>query len=179
MSNSEQPTNNATNEPISWLKKFFIYAKEPKIRSWIGFFFIAYFAGMFSTLIWLVSFHWLPIALPFTQATYNGNGSREASQDKLPKYVPGQLIVKLKEGKILTDIESITKKYKMKDVRKLIKKMPSPQERLQAAKNKLQELEASNSPNQTINQEKENINKIIKQQYSVNILPLVHSSIFI
>jgi thermitase len=53
------------------------------------------------------------------------------------EYVPGELIVKLKEGKSLGDIQGLNKKYNVTTTEPAFKKMPMPQETLKELKNKL------------------------------------------
>ncbi len=58
------------------------------------------------------------------------------SQKATPDYVPGQIIVKLKEGYELSAIEPLNRQYGVKEVKELFPKQPSAQERLEEFKKK-------------------------------------------
>lgn len=53
-----------------------------------------------------------------------------------PEFVPGELIVKLKEGKTLEDIKELNAKYKVNSIGKVFKDTPSPQETLKQLKDR-------------------------------------------
>ena len=59
-----------------------------------------------------------------------------------PQYVPGQLIVKLKEGQELASLEALNRRFKVKGVEELFPEHPSPQETLAALRKRLASLEA-------------------------------------
>src|SRR3989338_792640 len=65
------------------------------------------------------------------------------SQDapKAPEYAPGELIVKIREGRSLEDIKDLNKMYGVTSTEKVFKDLPTPQDRLKEAKAKLDELE--------------------------------------
>ncbi|MCX5697979.1 MAG: S8 family serine peptidase, partial [Candidatus Omnitrophica bacterium] len=62
-----------------------------------------------------------------------------------PQYVPGQFIVKLKEGKAVTDIQDLNVQFKVTVVKEVFEKTPSPEEELQQLNAKLANLSTSHS----------------------------------
>ncbi|MBI4846428.1 MAG: S8 family serine peptidase [Candidatus Omnitrophica bacterium] len=64
------------------------------------------------------------------QNTADSNNSPE------PEYAPGQLIIKLKEGKTLDDIKDLNTKYNVHSKEKIFKKSPSPKDVLKQLKEK-------------------------------------------
>jgi len=66
---------------------------------------------------------------------------QSSQQSKEPEFVPGQLIVKLKEGKTLDDVRYLNEKHKIVMTEEVFRKSPSPEETLGNFKKELQELE--------------------------------------
>ncbi|MBI5286000.1 MAG: hypothetical protein HY878_00205, partial [Deltaproteobacteria bacterium] len=66
----------------------------------------------------------------------------EAGQEPLqaPEYVPGQLIVKLKEGKVLEDIQELNAKYNVTSTERVFRDTPDPKQNLEELKDKLSKL---------------------------------------
>ncbi len=60
-----------------------------------------------------------------------------STQDAAPKFVPGQLIVKLKDGRTIQDVQDLNSKYGVKNTDTVFGKTPLPEEKLQALRDKL------------------------------------------
>jgi hypothetical protein len=107
-----------------------------------------------------------------------GGASAQGIPEKKPqeaKYVPGQLIVKLKEGKTLGDIRDLNAKYNVTSSEKVFKDTPSPQQTLDELKAKYNALGSPSSDSwyrqlnnkeylAQIEQEKQELQEQIKAQ---------------
>ncbi|MFH1198699.1 MAG: S8 family serine peptidase [Candidatus Omnitrophota bacterium] len=65
----------------------------------------------------------------------------EGLKDTGPKFMPGEVIVKLKEGATTSDIQELNNKYKITAQERVFKDIPNPQEDLKKLKDKLANLD--------------------------------------
>lgn len=84
----------------------------------------------------------LALFTDYAEVTDKGISISENSPQKLtsPEFVSGQLVVKLKDGKTLEDIEDLNAKYKVVSVERIFKDSLSPQDALKQLKDKLSRL---------------------------------------
>lgn len=77
--------------------------------------------------------------LPLQAMSPPGRKLSETKASK-PKYVPGELIVKLKEGYDLTSLEALNQKYSVTPAEKIFQEVYPPQEVLKGLKSELASL---------------------------------------
>ena len=67
-------------------------------------------------------------------------GKEVLGEQEIPQYVPGQLLIKLKEGKTLEDIQELNQIYQVYSIEQVFPDLGSPQENLKQLKSALSNL---------------------------------------
>ena len=89
------------------------------------------------SLMLVLGLAFIPNKMLFAQGAGNSNRLSDA---KSPDYAPGELIVKLKEGKTTEDLGELNSKYNVTSIEKVFKDTVKPEDVLKELKDKLSNL---------------------------------------